>query len=218
MISKITIKNFQDIQDREGNWLKSFSKTIDGVCVHWRTRSGCIWNAIQKRTKIGGAVHNETGRYEGVTNKFKGFQEFAEWCQSQEGYWLKELNGNFWSLDKDLLDENNSRCYSPETCVFVPVKVNCLMGPHVKGRAEYGIGVTKTPSGRFTASIGQYPRKLGTYDSAMEAHRAWQSAKVKDLLDVSRTDQLGGKVQSALMRLASKIQLEISQGVETILD
>lgn len=49
------------------------------------------------------------------------FQSFAAWCETQVGF---SVSG--YELDKDLLVRGN-KLYSPETCCFIPARINTLI-------------------------------------------------------------------------------------------
>lgn len=111
------VSNHMDFKDRHDLWVRSFK--INGT-QYW-TRSGTLWNSIQKRTNPKSKAVSNNPSYLNVVNSFKDFQEFAEWCQEQTGYLSKEDNGRFWSIDKDLI---GSKVYSTQNCVFVPNEIN----------------------------------------------------------------------------------------------
>ena len=56
-----------------------------------------------------------------VCESWHNFQAFAEWYN--DNYY--EIHGEVMCLDKDILIKGN-KIYSPETCVFVPEKINNL--------------------------------------------------------------------------------------------
>lgn len=89
--------------------------------VYSKTRAGRVWNNLQTRTD----GRHKDKCYDEAVNGFKGFQEFAEWCQSEYGYMNVEQNGRFWQLDKDILVSGNM-VYSPDTCCFVPNRINSV--------------------------------------------------------------------------------------------
>lgn len=62
------------------------------------------------------------------------FQNYAEWATSYKFYRTD------WDLDKDLIVVNN-KCYSPETCVFLPQVINkaiVIRGGVSRGRHRFG--------------------------------------------------------------------------------
>lgn len=56
-----------------------------------------------------------------VCEDWYNFQNFAEWMDEN---WKPHMEG--WHLDKDILLKGN-KVYSPETCAFVPAKINSLL-------------------------------------------------------------------------------------------
>lgn len=89
-------------------------------------------------------------------------------------------------LDKDILVKGNT-VYSPETCCFVPARINSLLVDRKNGRGESNLlGVSwHKGAGKYTASIrvmGQ-SKHLGYFSNPLEAHKAWQKAKAIVLVD-----------------------------------
>ena len=72
-----------------------------------------------------------------VCDEWHNFQNFAEWFY--KNYY--EIENQKMCLDKDILYKGN-KIYSPETCVFVPEKINILFIKSDDTRGEYPIGVT----------------------------------------------------------------------------
>lgn len=217
-MKKVHIDNFMDFRDRNDQWVRTFSKVIDGICYHYTTRAGKLYGAIIKRTTVSGCVSKQTSRYSASRNLFENFQFFAEWCQTQHGYLNKENTGKFWSLDKDILLIGN-KDYSEEVCCFVPIRVNCLLISNVGSRGEYPVGVHLDQRGKYVAQIngsgrGKY---LGRFNSAQEAHRAWQIAKISNILDAAKDLELGVNVRESLIKRAFQIKEDVDKRRETVL-
>ena len=75
--------------------------------------------------------------YEGceVSDKFKSYEYFYEWCNKQVGFGVEGFE-----LDKDLLIKGN-KVYSEDTCVFIPTEINSLLVKRENMRGKYLIGV-----------------------------------------------------------------------------
>ena len=72
-----------------------------------------------------------------VCNEWLCFQNFAEWFY--KNYY--EIKNEKMRLDKDILIKNNN-IYSPNSCCFVPERINLLFIRSKNKRGEYPIGVT----------------------------------------------------------------------------
>ena len=71
-----------------------------------------------------------------VCEEWLCFQNFAKWYE--EYYY--EIEGQRMHLDKDILVKGN-KIYSPDTCIFVPLRINELFTKSNAIRGEYPIGI-----------------------------------------------------------------------------
>jgi hypothetical protein len=166
----------------DGKYIRSFM--VDGVCCH--TRAGVLWYSILQRVRVGSSAQSRRHLYSGVTSKFSDFNAFAVWCNSQVGYMNKDDNGNFWSLDKDIIVPFN-KTYSEDTCAFVPNELNCLLVYSSKTRGEYPLGVHFAKrEQRFVAqsNLNGVRKFLGYFPDEMTAHRAYQSCKIDKISEM----------------------------------
>lgn len=132
-----------------------------------------------------------------VSENFKDFNYFHNWCLCQKGYGLDNFE-----LDKDILIKGNKH-YSEDTCCFVPREINTQFVKANKNRGEFPIGVTKVKStGRYRTQV--YRKRLGRYtstsSSAEEAFLKYKNVKedyIKYLADIYK-DCLDEKVYKAL--------------------
>lgn len=117
-----------------------------------------------------------------MSENFKYFQYFAEWCNNQIGF------GNLdWHLDKDILVKGNKQ-YSENTCCFIPSEVNLLFTKRGRLRGEYPIGVTfHKGQGKFNARVMKEGVKLnlGSFNCPVEAFYAYKCAKEQHIKDVA---------------------------------
>lgn len=107
-----------------------------------------------------------------VCKEWYNFQVFAKWYN--ENLWSEECN----YLDKDILIKDN-KIYSPNTCILVDNKINCLFVTHKKHRGVYPIGVCKENncnSYRATFGAGNY---LEFFDNPIDAFYGYKNAKEK---------------------------------------
>ena len=96
-----------------------------------------IWSNILER------CYDESKRWKHITYKdcticeeWHNFQNFAKWYE--ENYY--ECNGEEMALDKDILIKGN-KIYSPQTCIFVPKRINTLFTKRQNDRGELPIGL-----------------------------------------------------------------------------
>lgn len=106
-----------------------------------------------------------------VCDEWLSYSVFKEW------YDLNFMPNT--CLDKDILVQG-ATVYSPETCCFVPNRLNVLLTDRVNGRGEYPLGVSYSKRmKKLTAfiSISGKNKNLGYFDDAETAHLAWALAK-----------------------------------------
>ena len=134
-----------------------------------------------------------------VSNNFKSYEYFYEWCQNQIGF-----NVEGWHLDKDLLVKGN-KVYSEYSCVFLPNEINLLLVKCTASRGEYLIGVywSKTANA-FKATVRKNKGKqehLGYFNTELEAYNAYKIAKeafVKEQANKFKS-QIDQRAYNALM-------------------
>lgn len=118
-----------------------------------------------------------------VYDKFLCFQNFAKWYN--DNYY--EIKGEKMCLDKDILFKGN-KVYSPETCIFVPNRINVLFIKSNKTRGDCPIGVSYNKSHKKYTSYMNYIDKkiyLGDYKTPEEAFQAYKVAKEKYIKEVA---------------------------------
>lgn len=211
--------NVPDVRGEDGLWVKTFSPNKN---ERHKTRAFTLWNNITVRCKVGGAEQQRRPGYVGCNNYFKDFQYFAEWCQTQYGYWNKNENGTYWSLDKDITALGNPDSgYSPETCLFVPSKVNNLILKRQRARGLYPLGVylAQKTSDKFASccSFNSKNIHLGIFDDPYAAHRAWQNFKISAIEDMLADIDIKEhtKLSRCIKAYANKIREDVKLGLET---
>ena len=109
-----------------------------------------------------------------VSENFKHYSYFYDWCQTQIGF-----SSDGWHLDKDLLIKGN-KLYSEDSCLFLPPKVNTLILNCKAHRGKLPVGVClEKSSGKFTSDC-QYEgrrKKIGRYSTAQAAFEAYKTFK-----------------------------------------
>lgn len=109
-----------------------------------------------------------------ISENFKSFQYFANWCQSEVGFKVENYN-----LDKDLLLAGN-KVYSEDTCVFIPRNINTFLVSRRACRGKFPVGVYLSYSRYYVAMIHEgtgKQRYIGTYSTPELAFAAYKTAK-----------------------------------------
>lgn len=156
-----------------------FKATVRGKS----TKEYLKWNNMFKR--VYDPVELERfPNYKGtkICNEWINFQNFARW-----------FNENKWSedctfLDKDILVKGN-KIYSPETCVLVDNRINCLFTKSDRARGELPIGVYyDKDSKKYKAqcSVDKKRKNLGrfgTVEEAFSTYKTFKESYIKQVAD-----------------------------------
>lgn len=177
-------------------------------CPFYMTWTGMLARAYSKVTQRNQPTYKGCG----VDERWHRFSDFRKWMETQD--WKGK------QLDKDFLVAGN-KMYSPETCVFVSQGVNSAITDSGKARGVYPLGVhrSKTKKESYVACVRKNGAKiyLGSYPTPMEAHRAWQAAKIESIESaVELNNETCPRLLGAIARLKCKLLADIEQGKETV--
>ena len=145
--------------------------------------------------------------YEGceVSNNFKSYEYFYEWCNKQVGFGVEGFE-----LDKDLLIKGN-KVYSENSCVFIPVEINSLLIKRENMRGKYLIGVcwSKTANA-FVSRVSRnkgMQEHLGVFNTELEAFNAYKQAKESFIKEQANKfkSQIDDRAYNALMNYTVEI-------------
>lgn len=152
------------------------------------TVSGMLWNNIKERCKTNGTTQTRSPTYKGSTNKFDGFQQFAEWNREQIGYALG------YQLDADILRKGN-KIYSPDTCLLIPPSLNKFLQTSEGKRGDWPQGVELRETGDLRCRIGMFGGyyELGVFqikdiDLAREAYKKAKDKAARIWCERLKTD------------------------------
>ena len=144
------------------------------------TKEYGLWcNMLQRCYSNTSKKKNPT--YEGceVSDNFKYYEYFYEWCHNQIGFG-NDGNGNPFHLDKDLLIKGN-KVYSEDSCVFLPAEINTALVKCTASRGKHLIGVSWSKTHKaFVAQVRKNKGKqefLGYFKTEIEAFNAYKTAK-----------------------------------------
>ena len=176
--------------------------TVNGV----HTKEYDLWNGMLRRC-YSEKYHLKKPTYIGceVSENFKNYSFFYEWCQNQIGF-----NNKDWQLDKDLLIKGN-KVYSENTCIFIPRELNQTLTKANLIRGEHPVGVCFDKSkNKFTACVclNSSKRKyLGAFDTELDAFKAYKIAKENHIKELANKwiDQIDERAYNALMNYQVEI-------------
>ncbi len=173
------------------------------------------WNSLIKRTNDPREKASQP-HYASVycSEEWRFFSDFEVWLEKQP-YWT-DLH-----LDKDILIPGNKE-YGPDTCVFIPQYLNNVL--YLKAKTgDLLPGVRRERNGKYTAStlnsFINVPRGLGTFETQLEAHAAWQVGKAY-VIECAITKYASEPwfrtdVADALMRRVWELRLNATTGTVT---
>ena len=205
---------------RNGNVKDPYSPSVFGVGVTGTkypvkingviTKEYDLWHSMLRRC-YSDTSKKKNPTYEGceVSDNFKYYEYFYEWCHKQIGFGVGG-NGNSFQLDKDLLIKGN-RVYSESTCVFIPAEINSLLVKCTASRGEHLIGVCWSKTNKaFVAQVNKGKGKrdyLGYFKTEIEAFNTYKTAKESFIKEQANEwkGKIDGRAYEALMKYTVNI-------------
>ena len=153
---------------------------------NWKpTYSYGIWNGIMQRgysEKF--KIKSPTYKNVTVCEEWHSYQNFAKWFD--ENY-PKNIENVKFDLDKDLIQDNiENKIYSPETCVWLPHKVNSFLSNKIGSNISGYIGASwRNDISKWNSHIRRFEDgkiiTLGHFLSIEEASHAYQQARIENV-------------------------------------
>ena len=141
-----------------------------------------------------------------VSENFKSYEYFYEWCHKQIGF-----NNKDWQLDKDLIIKGN-KIYSENICVFIPSEINSLLTKRESSRGKHLIGVCWSKRDKsFVAQVGKNkgkPERLGSFATELEAFNVYKQAKESFIKE--QADEWKGKIDDRAYNALMNYTVEIT--------
>ena len=166
----------------------------DKLALNYRLWCGMLNRCYSER------YHKKQPTYIGcsVSEEFKYFQQFAEWCDTQTGFGNKG-----WQLDKDIICRGNKQ-YNSESCSFIPRQINSLLLDCGAVRGLYPVGVSlNSGNGKLQVHIRKKGKSyhLGFYDLVEDAAEAYREAKELYVKEIAKEykSQINVRVYEALV-------------------
>ena len=185
------------------------------------------WTAMKRRVC---AIEYKTNHptYEQATcsGDWLRFSKFKAWMEKQPWEGME--------LDKDIIVPGN-KLYSPETCCFIPQKLNFIFRDFSRKVANFGapMGVTYVTDNPESlnkkrwkvqvSSINKPQTYLGVFNTKEQAHKVWQMAKATAIEDAVHWWAFEASVNHAfrqdvaiiMLDRAEKLRQDAKQGKET---
>ena len=177
--------------------------TINGI----QTKEYVLWKRMLERC-YNDSFKKKNPTYEGceVSDKFKSYEYFYEWCHKQIGF-----GDEGWHLDKDLLVKGN-KIYSENTCVFMPQEINNVLTKRTASRGEHLIGVYWHKRDKpFVARVAKNKGKqeyLGCFKTEIEAFNAYKVAK--EAFVKEQANKWKGEIDERAYNALMNYQVEIT--------
>ncbi len=145
-----------------------------------------LWTSMLERC-YSENYHKKRPTYLGctVSDSFKDYTYFFEWCQSQIGF-----NIEGYQLDKDLIYKGN-REYNEDNCVFIPHELNMLLLKCNSSRGDLPIGVckhgVKFQAGCTINGVRKYIGLFDTPELAFQAYKLFKENYIKEQAEKYKT-------------------------------
>ena len=172
---------------------RKYTTTVDGKI----RKEYELWTGMLNRC-YSENYHKKNPTYLGctVSDNFKHYTYFFEWCQLQIGFGICDYN-----LDKDLLYKGNKE-YNENSCIFLPTLLNNLFVKRQLDRGTFPIGVSKDGKNyRAQCSYNGIRKNIGTFTTpelAFNAYKAFKEAHIKELAEKYK-DTIDSRAYLALM-------------------
>lgn len=157
-------------------------KTRDenGLTLYYKTWNSMIRRCYSKHFKNNHITYKKSTSCEEWLN----FQNFGDWMENN----YYEIEGEKMHLDKDILIKGN-KIYSPETCIFVPQKINDLFVKKDNMRGEYPIGVYyDKKNNKYKASCKvsdcRIYKTFSTSDEAFKFYKKTKESYIKSMAEL----------------------------------
>lgn len=182
-------------------------KSLNDVCI---TKSYYTWKNMIERCYCESSLKNYPTYTEcTVIKEWHNYSNFKVWFD--KNYY--ELESQVTNLDKDILHKGN-KLYSPETCIFVPQRINNLFPKSDKSRGLYPVGVNKI-NDKYVAECSylneenkRCRKKIGRFNTPEEAFYAYKKFKEQYIKEVA--DKYKNKIPQKLYEAMYKYKVEIT--------
>lgn len=140
-----------------------------------------------------------------VCEEWHTFSNFKKWFESPENGYREGYH-----LDKDILVKRN-RIYSPDTCCFVPLEINCLLVGCNNKQRNKTIGVRLESTGSYIAHITKHHKsyRIGSFPTEDEAFSAYKREKEAYIREVAQKYYKEGAITERVYTALLNYEVEI---------
>lgn len=141
-----------------------------------------------------------------VCDEWLVFSRFKEWFDKnyQKGY----------CLDKDILSGKLNKTYSPDTCCFIPYRINSLIVRNNARRGDLPIGISKIKgTSRYEVHLsknGNTSHRIGCFRTIAEAFSAYKTAKEAYIKEVAQEYYDRGEITKRIYAALMRYEVEIT--------
>lgn len=202
--NKEIIKNLQYNNIKDGSVRPRYYKSVYGVGYLGESsiydEDGRIRLSYHKWSGMLGRCYSDKNKaYKNVSvcEEWHNYSNFKKWFD--KNYY--KIHNEQMDIDKDILSEN-SKIYSPETCLIIPHYLNVLILDNKQSESKYGTGVSKKGN-KYISRLSKNGVRvcIGSYNSSSEAKQSYIKAKleyIEEVLELYK-DKLPENVYNSLL-------------------
>lgn len=208
--TKEIIKNCTYRQFKTGEIKSHFSPTVVNVGIvgnniateeQNKTIAYTKWSSMLNRVIL---KNNVAYQDKDVCEEWLIYENFLKW--HNKNYY--EVEGETMCLDKDILCKGN-KIYSPETCIYVPERINILFVKSLTNKGDYPIGVVKNGK-KYNWQLSKKDRRIRGYgfNTPEEAFYGYKQAKEQYIKEVA--EEYKDRIPQKLYEAMYKYEVEIT--------
>ena len=180
----------------------------------YNTKCYILWDSMLRR------CYSQNGNIRSKNHTYDDCKVCDEWhTYSNFEKWFNENYKDGQQLDKDILFEGN-KLYSPETCCFVPGKINTMMISRQTKKSGLPTGVSEVKNGKYQVVVKNHgkPKKIGTYNNITEAFEAYRDYKKAYLKEISfeyyKKGEISKEIYEAILKHEFKETITLPSEIE----
>ena len=186
--------------------IEKFRKPIYGIGINdSKVRSKCyhVWHGLLRRCY--------SIEFKKKHQSYKDCTMCDEWLiYSNFKIWFDKNYIEGYDLDKDLLLKGNKH-YSPNTCVFIPHRINTLLINEKASRGSLPIGVSPYKNKyQVKIALGKKTKHIGYFSTTEEAFLAYKKTKEKYIKEIALEYYANGLIGERVFKALIEWRIEIT--------